>query len=271
MASEVIQHLPLDQFDADQRVRARLNQDLVEQIAQSFRTVGQLQPVRARWEQGRLKLVDGHHRLAAALVAGLPSLTAIIEGKELCDGEVLQRQLIINCQREDLSPLEKARGIRGLMEVADWNANQAAAALGFSNATVTRLLKLLVLPEAIVAEVEAGKIPASAAYELAFINDPAKQAELAGQLADGRLTRDALSGARKAAARKPSVKAAGASSRVTAVLGAGRSVTVSSAELTLDRFIEVIEEVLGKARRVRTQGVELGTFVKMLHDQSRTP
>ncbi len=269
MTAEIIQEVAIDRFDSDQRVRNELNQTLVEQIAQSFPTVGQLQPVRARWDGGRLKMVDGHHRLAAARLAGRESLATIIEGKELCDGEVMQRQLIINCLREDLSALEKARGIRGLMEVTAWNANQAAAALGFSNATVTRLLKLLVLPEAIVAQVKSGKIPPSAAYELAFIEDAAKQAEMAQQLADGKLTRDALAGARKAAARPSSGKAAGQASRVTAVLGDGRAVSVSGSELTLDRFIEQIEEVLSKARRVRTQGVELGTFIKMLRDQAR--
>ena len=269
MALEVIQAVTLDQFDGDQRVRDALNQNLVRQIAHSFQTVGQLQPVRARWQAGRLKMVDGHHRLAAARLAGLNALATIIEGKELCDGEVVQRQLIINCQREDLTPLEKARGIRFLMEAAAWNAQQTAAALGFSNATVTRLLKLLALPDAIIALLEAGKIAASAAYELSLIDNPAKQAEFARRLVDGELTRDELSGVRKAAARQYGAKPDNGSTRATAILGGGRSVSVSSAGLTLDRFIEVVEELLGKARRIRTQGVELATFIKMLRDQAR--
>jgi hypothetical protein len=79
------------------------------------------------------------------------------------------------------------------MELAQWNASQAAKELGFSAATVTRLLALLALPNSIVEQVQAGRIPASAAYELARIEDPARQAELAGQLAQGQLTRDGLS------------------------------------------------------------------------------
>ena len=56
---------------------------------------------------------------------------------------------------------------------------------------------------------------------------------------------------------------------MTAILGESRSVTVASSGLTLERFIELIEELLSKARRVRTQGVELATFIKMLKDQAR--
>ena len=56
---------------------------------------------------------------------------------------------------------------------------------------------------------------------------------------------------------------------MTAPLGAGRAVTVTCQSLSLDGFIEILEELLGKARKVRTQGVELATFWKMLKDQSQ--
>ena len=70
--------------------------------------------------------------------------------------------------------------------------------LGFSNAKVSRLLAVLSLPEAIRDQVQAGTIPASAAYELARVEDPGRQAALAEDLAGGRLTRDGLAGMAKA-------------------------------------------------------------------------
>lgn len=268
MSSENVQAIPLDTFREDQRVRKQLNPELVEQITLSFQAVGQLEPVRARWVGTELRLVDGHHRLAAAYKAGLKTLGGIVEEQELGDGEVIQRQLILNCLREAPSSIETARAIKQWMQVTGRNAAEAAANLGFSTAKITRLLAMLELPPAIVAEVEAGRIPASAGYELAQIEDPQQQAELAQQLATGALTRDGVAGARKAAKRgkKPQ---GGQPSRVTAVLGERRSISVSSVGLTMETFIAQIEELLAKARKMRTQGVELSTFVKMLRDQAR--
>jgi ParB family chromosome partitioning protein len=268
MTTDVIHQVPLDRFICLPQVRERLVEELIGQIALSMRTVGQLQPVRGQKRGDIVEMIDGHHRLEAAKRAGLKTLATIIEAKELPDGEVVLRQLISNCQREDLTALEKARGIQRLMETANWTAQQAATGLGVSSATVTRLLKLLSLPVSIVEQVEAGKIAASSAYELAQIDDPARQTQLANQLAAGQLTRDGVSGVRKAA-KKANGQSGLQRERVTAMLGENRYVTVVCAELTLERFIEQLEELLGKARRVRTQGVALETFLKMLRDRCR--
>jgi ParB family chromosome partitioning protein len=268
MAPAMIQHFPLDKFRVDQRVRERLNPELVDKIANSFKAVGQLQPVRARLVDDLLWMIEGHHRLAAAQQAAMKTLACIIEEKPLDDGEVIQQQLVMNCLRESPTGLEEARGLRQLMEANGWNASQAAAATGFSNATVTRRLAMLSLPPYILEQVEAGKISPSSAYELSTVTDLAKQAELATQLAEGRMTRDGITGARKTA-KRPAKRGEGQPSRVTAILGQSRSITVSSAGLTLERFIDQIEELLTKARKVRSQGVELGTFIKMLRDQAR--
>jgi len=270
MPQEQIQYVSVEHFDCGQLVRNGLNPELVEQITRSFITVGQLQPVRARRSGDRLTMVDGHHRLAAAVKAGLKTLACIVEEKNLCEGEVIERQLVLNLLHGNLTPGERARGIAQLIEATGWTAAQVAARLGMSPATVSRSLALLSLPRPIQQRMEAGEIPASAAAELAAIADPQRQAELAEQLATGRLTRDGVSGARKAARRSASApKSAAQLNRVTAVLGDGRSVTVASPGLSLERFIDVIEQVLAKARRMRSRGVELGTFARMLRDEAK--
>jgi hypothetical protein len=134
---------------------------------------------------------------------------------------------------------------------------------------VSKTFALLSLSKDILEQIEAGKITPSAAYELTRVEDPSKRAELAAQLADGRLTRDALAGAVKSSKKRRTKCNNHQPGRVTAILGGSRSVTVASAGLTLERFIELIEELLAKARRVRSQGVELATFIKMLKDQAR--
>lgn len=265
MKTDTIHHLPIDECIDEPQVRDNLDPVRVEQMSQSFKTVGQLQPIIARHLRDRFTLVDGHYRLAAARFLGWETIAAILEGQELSGYDVVIRQLIANCQRNDLKPAEIAKGIERIIEETGWTAGQVATHLGFSGAKVSDLRKLLKLPAEIIEQVNAGKIPVSAAAELTR-RDPAEHAELARQFAEGKLTRDGLAGARRAAKRSTKQSKAQAS-RVTAILEGGRSVTVSGDNLTLESFIEAIESLLTKARRARPQGIGLSTFIKMLKDQ----
>jgi ParB/RepB/Spo0J family partition protein len=265
---EQIQYFPPERLKTVSQVRTRKNPEIVRAIAQTMREVGQLQPIRARREGEELIVVEGHTRLEAAKLAGLATVAVIIEEKPLCEGEVILRQLVANCQREDLAPMEKARAISRLLTETSWPATLAAEKLGFSNATVSRLLAILELPEPIRRQVESGAISYSAATELGRVEDEIQQAELAGQVAGG-LTRDALSGSLKARRRGTAARSLDSPARVTALLGAGRSVTLNGPGLTLESLITWLEELLARARKVRPQGLELKTFIKMLKDQSK--
>ena len=88
--------------------------------------------------------------------------------------------------------MERAQGIRTLMNQANLTAEQAAKQLGLSRATVSRSLALLSLPEEIQAMVASEAISADAAYQLSQIEDPARQRILAAQMAAGELNRDGL-------------------------------------------------------------------------------
>ncbi len=183
---------------------------------------------------------------------------------------MLQRQIIENVQRENLTPMETATAIAGLMKSTGWKVGEAATRLGMSNASATRLLAMLTLPESIQNQVAAGVIPASAAYELSRVEDSGQQKELANRFAAGRLTRDALAGAIKAQAKSTTKVPSVATGRATAQLGEGRTVTVVGHPLSLEGFIEILEILLAQARRARTQGLELETLIAMLKDKSRT-
>jgi ParB family chromosome partitioning protein len=232
----------------------------------SMKSVGQLQPIRVRRVGEKYVIVDGERRYRAARKLGLPTLAAIVEAKPLEDSEIIQRQLIANLQRDDLQPLEKAKGFQKLLESSGWPASKVASQVGLSNASFSRILSLLEMPAEIQAKVASGAIPASSAYQLAKISDPVKQGELAEQVASGTLTRDALAGSRKAAKRSNTESPAKPVSRVTATLGSNKSVTVAGQSLTLDDFISLLEECLSKARQSRTKGLALSTFVRMCKD-----
>ena len=111
------------------------------------------------------------------------------------------------------------------------------------------------------------RYPTSAAYELARVEDPGRQAALAEDLASGRLTRDGVAGMAKAERNGQEQQPKANGHRARAPLGDGRSITVVGAD-TLDGLIAALEELLSKARKARPQGLGLATFLKMLRDQA---
>jgi ParB family chromosome partitioning protein len=263
---EQIEYLAVSKVSLLKQVREVIDDESQQRLAASIEEHGLLVPIRVRKVGDAYVVVDGERRFRAVCSLGKASIGAIVEAKELDEGGIIQRQIITNIQREDLSPLEKARGIRRLMDVTGWNASQVSPRLGISNASVTRLLSLLSLPAEIQDRIATGEIPVSAAYELSRV-EGTQQTKLAEQVANGKMTRDALSGARKASKSRGQDSSA-LPGRVTAQLGEGRSVTVSCPSLDMEGFIGVLEDVLARARKVRPQGVLLKTFLSMLHDSA---
>jgi ParB family chromosome partitioning protein len=265
---EQIQYLPIDSIvpDPDQP-RRDFDPEALQGLAVSMREVGQQDPIRVRRDGDRFVIVNGERRWRAAKPAGFTHIAVIIEERELCQDEVLQRQLIANCQHEHLTAGEQASAVQLLAERTGWNATTIAKKLGFSNATVTRLLAAAKLPEPIRERVHTGEIPLSSAYELSKVEDSEEQENLASQIASGRMTRDALTGTLKAR-RNGSRGEQRGTSRVICKL-ASATVTVSAEDaLDLESFISTLEEILTKARRARTQGIELSTLARMFRDQA---
>jgi ParB family transcriptional regulator, chromosome partitioning protein len=268
MAPRTLHEKPIEQLIANPQIREHFDEESIAGLAQSIREVGILQPISVRPQGDLFAIIDGERRYRAALMVGLATVPVIIDGNELRTDGILQSQLIANCQREDLAPLEKARAIAQLIKTTGCSQTQAAAKLGIPNATVTRSLAILMLPESLRDQVNQGHIPASAAYDLARIKDPQEQATLATRLQEGSLTRDALAGTLRAR-KKPSSERRATVTRVTAILSPGRTITVADEQLDLDKLIASLEELLIKARKARTQGIELGTFSRMLKDQTK--
>ncbi len=267
MSEAVLELIPLGLLDCQPQVRRHLDDESIAGLAQSLREVGLLQPIRVRREGDRFVIVDGERRWRAAQLVGLTHLDALVESQSLSPAGVAQRQLIANCQRDDLHPLELAAALDQLLQTTGWSASQVAAKLGFSNAKVSRLLTLQTLPEDVRARVAAGEVGVSAACELARVGDAQTRTALTSEVAAGRLTRDGLATRRK---RKPPEFAPRETpSRVTAQLSAGRCVTLAGPGLNgLDALVNWLSELLAEARRARTQNLELATFVRMLRDRA---
>lgn len=171
--------------------REEFDQAALERLAESLRTRGQLQPVRVRWaeEQGVYVLVCGERRWRAARMAGLATLTCIVAEGVPNAGELLALQLIENCVREDLAPIEQAKAYRTLMDRMEWSGNRLAQELGINQTSVVHALALLELPATVQERVESGELAPSTAYQISKVPDPETQAELAERVVNEGLTR----------------------------------------------------------------------------------
>jgi ParB/RepB/Spo0J family partition protein len=265
MSRETIEYVRLDRIDCERQVRTEVTDESVIPLGRAIQEIrGLLQPIRVRRQGDRLIVVDGERRLRAARLINLSEIPAIVDDRPLSEGDVLQQQIIANVQRAELSPVERARAIQRLLDITKWPAAVAAGKLGLKKSTVSKLLALLSLPQDIRQDIDQKRIPASAGYQLARIAEPEKQASLARRLAEGELTRDSLAGAVKSELNGDADPNAVPVKRIKADLGKGRSVTVAGESLTLDSFIEVLQVLLAKARRARTRGTELKSFIRSL-------
>jgi ParB family chromosome partitioning protein len=134
--------------------RQNFDQDALQELADSIRAQGIVQPVVVRPEGGHFELVAGERRWRAAQLAGLQKIPAVI--RELDSKSAAAIGLIENIQREDLNPLEEAQAFLRLIEEFDLTHQQVADSVGRSRAAVSNLLRLLDLAEPVKDQVNKG-------------------------------------------------------------------------------------------------------------------
>lgn len=286
MSRVKIQDIALSAVEFEPQVRERFDAEALAGLEESIRAIGVQQPIQVRPKGAdRFVVLDGERRCRAAKAAGLANVPAIVIEDKLEIAAIVERQLALNVQRQDLTPVELARGLDRLIRETDRTAAQVGKSLGMSGATVSRLLAMLTLPPEILDRVEAGYIGASAAAELARIDDPKVRNELAGEVMNGGLTRDALvervrrsriqendanSAAQSASVNRFSVTGDASGTRVVASLSGGRSITLVGPGLTnLEILINWLTELQTEARKGRTQNLSLTTFARMLRDRAK--
>lgn len=187
----------------------------LDELAASLKARGQLQPVRVRWDEGasRWILISGERRYRAALLAGLPTLTCIEATRPLTEEDLLEDQLVENCLRQDLKPIEQARAFKALMDRRSWSYRQLGDVLHLSSSHITRVMSLLELPEDLQSRVTSGELAPSVAYEVSRLDDPEQQREVAARVVVEGLNRSEAVEAIRQATGKPKGKAAGAKGR----------------------------------------------------------
>jgi len=167
--------------------RRRFNEEALEELAQSIREHGVLQPILVRpMLHGGYQIVAGERRYRASRLAGLTEMPVII--RELTDSETMQIALIENLQRRDLSPLEEAAGFRTLMEEYSFSQEDIARIVGKSRSAVANTLRLLNLPDQVKPLIDEGKLSAGHARALLAIEDVKKIPEIATRMAESGMS-----------------------------------------------------------------------------------
>lgn len=168
--------------------RASFSNEKLSELVESIKAHGLAQPVvvRPTATPDEFELVAGQRRLKAAQIAGLSKVPAII--RQLDDKEHLELSLIENLQREDLNAIDKANGIKRLINEFEITQEEAAKTLGISRPALTNFLRLLSLPDVIKNAVRQGEISEGHARALLGVSNYNLQYNLLNRIKSHGLT-----------------------------------------------------------------------------------
>ena len=154
--------------------RSRFDETSLKELADSIKATGILQPVLLRrGPDGGYQLVAGERRLRAAQQAGLEAIPAIV--REVGDREMLELAIVENVQREDLNPIDEAKGYQTLATRLELTHDQISSRVGKHRTVVTNALRLLGLPVEVQDMVSRGTISAGHARALLSLDSPGDQ------------------------------------------------------------------------------------------------
>lgn len=160
--------------------RTYIDDARLEELAQSIRANGVIQPLLIRRIEGRFEIVAGERRWRAAQRAGLLKVPVVV--REVDDDHLLQIALIENIQRDDLNPIEEAQAYRRLIDEHQLSQEELSSAVGKDRATIANYLRLLRLPAEIRSEITSGAISMGHARALVSLPDDVAQRRVAREV-----------------------------------------------------------------------------------------
>ena len=184
---EIVQNLKLIDIEPNRdQPRRTFNSESLEELATSIKRYGVIQPIIVTKMDNYYQIVAGERRWRASKIAGLKEIPAIIrEDNEKINSEI---SLIENMQREDLNPVEKAMGIKVLMENYGMSQEEVAKKLGKGRSTIANWTRVLNLEPRVLEMAKEGKITEGHCKALLMITDPEKQYLAATQLLERGIT-----------------------------------------------------------------------------------
>lgn len=155
--SEEIREIQIDLIrPSEQQPRTTFQEDKLQELAQSIRTSGIIQPLLVRRRGGLFELVAGERRWRAAQLAGLLRIPAIV--RDIPDERLLELALIENIQRQELNPIEEANAYKRLIESLNLTQDDVARRIGRDRSFITNYLRILKLPTEIQSLLQSEKL-----------------------------------------------------------------------------------------------------------------
>jgi ParB family transcriptional regulator, chromosome partitioning protein len=182
--------------------RTRFRESALEELANSIRAAGIIQPLVVKKKGNRYQLIAGERRWRAAQRAGFPRVPVIL--RDVSEETAMEMTLVENLQREDLNPIEQASAFDRLIVDFRLTQEQVAERTGKDRATIANALRLLKLEPAIQALLEEGVMSAGHGRALLAITDPGERLAVAKRAAKGGMTVRQIE---RLSARRPSGEA----------------------------------------------------------------
>ena len=166
-----ILRVPVDMIEPNPyQPRMSFDQEALEELADSIRTLGLIQPITVRRKaDGRYQIISGERRFRACQLSGMDMIPAYI--RDTNDQGMLEMAIVENIQRENLDPIEVALSYQRLIEECNLTQEQMAVRVGKKRATVTNSLRLLKLPAKIQHDLKVGLLSVGHAKVLLGIDD----------------------------------------------------------------------------------------------------
>lgn len=167
--------------------RKEFNQAALEQLADSIREHGVIQPLILRpLSSGGYQIVAGERRYRASRMAGLTEVPAVV--RELSDTETMEFALIENLQREDLNPIEEALGYKELMDNYHFTQEEVSKSVGKSRPAIANALRLLNLPEEVIGYVRQGRLSSGHARAILALETEEEMLDIADKAIKNNFT-----------------------------------------------------------------------------------
>lgn len=186
------------------QARKTFNEEKLNQLAESIEKFGILQPVILTKKDNYYEIVAGERRWRAAKIAGLKTIPSIVRKDNTNDNQKIS--LIENLQRENLNPVERARGYRQIIDDFDYNITEVAKAVSKDRSSVSTSLDVLSLDEKVLDYVEKHGATEKQCLELLRIEDPELQYEVAVFMLEDGISASEARRRLNAVTRKPKKK-----------------------------------------------------------------
>lgn len=187
---EIVQSIKIIEIEPNKnQPRRTFNNETLEELAKSIERYGVIQPIIVSKKDGYYEIIAGERRWRAAKKAGLTEMPCIV--RESTEQKNREIALIENIQREDLNPIDKARGFRELIDNYGLKQQELADIIGLNRSTVTNTLRILNLDERVINLALEGKLNEGHCRSLLSFEDPEKQYQAALRIIEkGETVRD---------------------------------------------------------------------------------